>query len=52
MRPRAVEISHREAAGFEIDSDRRPDFKIDEQEENVSKARAALGGHADESCNC
>src|SRR5215467_12313089 len=43
------QVPNREAGGLEINADHRSDFEIDEQEENVSEARAALGGHADES---
>ena len=44
------QVSYREAGGLEIDADHRSNLKIDEQEENVSEARVASGGHADESC--
>src|SRR5262249_43061438 len=44
------QVSYRQARGLEIDADHGSDLEIDEQEENVSQARAALRGHADESC--
>src|SRR5215471_14998161 len=45
------QVSYREARGFEINADHRSNFKIDEQEEDVSEARLTLGDHSDESCN-
>src|SRR6516225_3276584 len=43
------QVSYREARGLEINADHGSNLEIDEQEENVSEARAALRGHADES---
>jgi len=45
------QVSYREARGFEINADYRSNFKIDEQEEDVSEARLTLGSHSDESCS-
>ena len=44
------QVSHREPSRLEINADHRSDFKINKQEEDVSEARATLGGHSDESC--
>jgi hypothetical protein len=36
------QVAYREAGGLEVNADHRSDFEIDEQEQNVSEARAAL----------
>src|SRR5262245_55001702 len=44
------QVPHGEVRGLE-NADHRSNFKIDEQEEDVSEARATLGGHSDERCS-
>jgi hypothetical protein len=42
------QVSNWEPRRSEINADHRPDFKIDKQKEDVSKARVTSGGHSDE----